>query len=172
MKKKVKEFEFQSYLKEQKIKKKDLPKRLAKMIKIFEKHQKEVQDNCEHGDCLSIYSQVQKFADFIMNEIFEFVEENTVVAVEELQEEIHDENQEEQVEEQVEEEAVEEQITDEDILAEFYANKQFEVTRKNLTDNGFKTPINGNALQIGAYKLQRPLMHSMWIISKVIKRED
>ena len=78
--------EFQKYMQEHDIKRKDLPESLAKMVKIFEKHQKEVVANCEHGDCLSVYSQIQKFADFIMDELFEFVEEKTIDIVEDLEE--------------------------------------------------------------------------------------
>lgn len=162
MKEKGRKFEFQTYMQKHGIKKRDLPEPLARMIKIFEKHLKEVMTNCDQEYCIDIYSKFQKDANFIMNEIFEFMEERTIEAVDDLSE-IQDEA------EKVKEEPV--LPTDEEILADLYSKQRLELSRKDLKALGFSTQFNTRKLSVGNYKLERPLMHSMWVLSKILNEE-
>ncbi len=153
---KIKKFDFQKFMVEYNITKEILDEKLVDMIEIFENHIDETVKNCRGSVCLEITSQFQDFADFIMNEVWEHVQEHGLPEVL-VQDDLIEE-------EEVQEEAnlLKEQLK---FFEVNYDDGKRKIGADMLAEVGIEAELlNKRLFEIGHFIFSRRLMSSEWTI--------
>mgnify|MGYP000510094452 CR=1 FL=1 len=145
------EFDFQRFLKEQKLTVKDLPKQLKKMVRLIERLLHDAQKDCDKEDCKAIIRHLQPMADFVMDELFAYTEELAKSASEDETDSQEDKNE-------------VKPPTDEEIIATQYQRGNRKLSRQELLDLGIKTPLESRYVFIGRYCLVHIILSDYWYI--------
>lgn len=143
----AKQYDYQRFMVRYGIKKEVLDEHLIKMMDLIENHLSKAQKNCKGSTCEGIRLRLQWFADFIMDELWEYIQEKGLpVKVVDLE---------------VKEEPVKDKV--ETLIEQSYQNGIKEFTSTQLLEFGVdKKLLIERWLAIGPYKLVRALMTNHW----------
>jgi len=152
--KKIKKFDYQKFMVEYNLTKEMLDKRLVKMINILEDYVAEQLKKGVANYSLENTSQVQLFADFIMDEVWDHVQEHGLPE-EESKEEIVDVDEPNPLQEQI------------DFLEDNYSEGFRKVESDVLAEIGVEQELlNKRLFEIGHFIFSRQLMSSTWNVYK------
>jgi len=162
---KIKMFDFQKFMVEYNITKESLDQNLVRMIEIVEGHISEAEKNCKGSTCVQITTQLQLFADFIMNEVWEFVQVNGLP-----EETESDEVAEEEEQEKEELNVLEQQLQ---FLDEKYNQGHRKIEASILEKIGIESDqLNKRLFEHEHYLFSRALMSSEWTMYKKSVSKD
>lgn len=157
-------FDYQELIEKNNLDVSELPEMMAEMIHTTDKHLKEALSSCTDGHCTKVIAELQPYADFILDELYNHYDQLIT------DNHLEDDQDEVEVRTMLDVVSIPEKVepkpqrTDEQVILECTRENQEGFTEEDLRKRGFKGALTNRYVKVGDFVLKKVLFQPYWEI--------